>query len=115
EVLVPEDFDVLIGVVPAPPVPVTLLDPCAVCVGDAIAFVAERFRLLVELLARINQHHAAAMAGGLVVTQKPDVSEDARVVEELVRQHDDGIEPVVLPDPAANLPLTRAAVPIAQR
>ena len=52
------------------------------------------------------------MAGGLVVPQQPDVGEDAGVVEELVGQHDDGVEPVVLQNPAADFALAGAAVAI---
>ncbi len=48
----------------------------------------------------------------LVVPQQPDVGEDAGVVEELVGQHDNSVEPVVLQDPAADLALARAAVAV---
>ncbi len=69
EILVLEDFDVFVGVAFGPAFLVTLFDSGAVRVGDAIAFIAERFRLFLKLLAGINQHHAPAMAGGFVVPQ----------------------------------------------
>ena len=83
-------------------------------IGDAVALVAEGFRLFLELLAGVDEHHAAAMAGGLVVSQQPDVGEDAGVVEKLVGQHDDGVEPVVLQNPAADFALARAAVAVGE-
>ena len=84
-------------------------------VGDAVALVAEGLRLFLELLAGVDEHHAALMAGGLFVPQQPDVGEDAGVVEKLVGQHDDGVEPVVLQNPAADFALARAAVAIGER
>jgi hypothetical protein len=41
--------------------------------------------------------------------------EDAGVVEELVGQHDDRVEPVVFQDPAADLALARPAVTVSNR
>ena len=84
-------------------------------VRHAVAFVAEGFRLLLELLAGVDEHHPPSMAGGLVVSQQPDVGEDAGVVEQLVGQHDDGVEPVVLQNPAADFALARAAVAVGKR
>ena len=54
EVFAREDFDLLVGVALGPAFVVALLDPGAVGVGDAVAFVAERFRLLLELLAGLS-------------------------------------------------------------
>ena len=112
EVFAREDFHLLVGIALGPAFDVALLDPGAVGIGDAVAFVAEGFRLLLKLLAGINKHDAACMAGGLVIPQQPDVGEDASIIEQLVGQHDDGIQPVVLQDPAADLALARAAVAI---
>ena len=114
EVFAREDFDVLVGVALGPAFGVALLDPGAVRIGDAVAFVAEGFWLLFKLLAGINEHDAACMAGGLVIPQQPDVGKDAGVIEKLVGQHDDGIQPVVLQDPAADLALAGAAVAIGE-
>ena len=81
-------------------------------IGHAVAFVAEGFRLFLELLPGINEHHSAAVAGGLLVSKQPDVGEDAGVVEKLVGQHDDGVEPVVLQNPAADFALTEPQSPL---
>jgi hypothetical protein len=48
--------------------------------------------------------------GGLPVAQDPDVGGDAGVVEELLGEGDEGLEPVVLQDPAADLALAAAGV-----
>ena len=98
-----------------PALAVTLLDPLPVGIRHAVALVAERFWLFLELLAGVDEHHPPAVAGGLLVPQQPDVGEDARVVEELVGQHDDRVEPVVLQDPAADFALARAAVAVGKR
>ncbi len=47
-------------------------------------------------------------SGALAVGEDPEVGGDAGVVEELVGQRDDGLEPVVLDDPPADLGLARA-------
>ncbi|OPY18726.1 MAG: hypothetical protein A4E74_00376 [Syntrophus sp. PtaB.Bin075] len=47
---------------------------------------------------------------GLPVREHPDVGGDARVVEHVERQCDDGLEPVVLDDPAADVALSLAGV-----
>ena len=51
----------------------------------------------------------------LAVGEHPDVGGDAGVVEELVRQRDDCLEPVVLYDPAADVALASAGVAGQQR
>jgi hypothetical protein len=52
---------------------------------------------------------------GLAVGQHPDVGGDAGVVEEVERQRDDGFEPVVLDEPAADVALALAGVAGEQR
>jgi hypothetical protein len=47
---------------------------------------------------------------GLAVGEHPDVGGDAGVVEHVQRQGDDGLEPVVLDDPAADVALALAGV-----
>jgi hypothetical protein len=51
-----------------------------------------------------------ALAGGLAVGEHPDVGGDAGVVEHVQRQGDDGFQPVVLDDPAADVALALAGV-----
>ncbi len=48
--------------------------------------------------------------GGLAVGQHPDVGSDAGVVEEVERQGDDGLQPVVLDQPTADVALALAGV-----
>ena len=49
---------------------------------------------------------------GLAVGQHPDIGGDAGVVEHVQRQGDDGFEPVVLDDPAADIALALPASPV---
>ncbi len=79
------------------------LDPSTVRCSNAISLVPKRSRLLLELLAGVYQHHLAAVICRLVIAKQPDIGKYASVVEKLVRQHDDGVEPVVFKDPAADL------------
>jgi hypothetical protein len=91
--------------------------------------VEERFRdpapvvlvqfavLLAQVLAQrlrprrgIDQLHLAPAVFRFVVREHPDVSGDAGVVEHIQRQRDDGLKPVVLDDPAANVRFTLAGV-----
>src|SRR5690606_30420703 len=60
---------------------------------------------------RIDELHLAAARFVFAVRQDPDIGGDAGVVEELLRQRDDRLEPVVLQDPAANLTLAAAGIP----
>ena len=109
------ELDVVILEALPPAVPIAGFDPLAVGVGDAVALVAECLGLLVELLARVDQHHPPTVTLRLLVAQQPDVGVDAGVVEELVGQHHDGVEPVVLEYPAADLALALPAVAVGQR
>ena len=115
EVLAPEDLHLFISVAFGPTAAVASFDPLAVSVRHAVAFVGESLGLLLELLPSVDEHHPPAMVLRLVVSQQPDVGEDAGVVEKLVGQHDDGVEPVVLQNPAPDLALARAAVAIRER
>jgi hypothetical protein len=105
EVLLAEKLHMLIFKTGFPALVVALPDPLPVRVRHPVALITERLRLLLELLAGVDEHHAPAMVGGLLVSQQPDVGKDAGVVEKLVGQHDDGVEPVVLQNPAADFAL----------
>ncbi len=61
--------------------------------------LAQRF----EPLRGVDQLNVALAVLGLAIGQYPDVGRDAGVVEHIERQRDDGFEPVVLDDPAANV------------
>ena len=58
----------------------------------------------------VDQLDLALAVGGFLVGDQPDVGVDAGVVEELIGQGDDGVEPVVLDDPAADVALAATGV-----
>jgi hypothetical protein len=62
------------------------------------------------LTGDIQEPHLARGLGGLAVAQNPEVGLDAGVVEELLGQADDGVEPVVLQNPAADFALAAAGL-----
>ena len=76
--------------------------------------LSPRLRLLSSLppgrpdVARIEELDLALAPLLLAVGDDPDVGADAGVVEHLLRQGDDGLEPVVLDDPLADVALARA-------
>ena len=84
-------------------------------VADLVALVAEALPHLDVELARVDELHLAAARLFLAVGQHPDVGGDAGVVEELVGQRDDGLQPVVLDDPLADVALAAARVAGEQR
>src|ERR1700677_925096 len=97
-----------------PSVAATPFNPPPMRIGHAIALAAEGFRLFLKLLARVDEHNVPLVADRLVISQQPDVGEDTGVVEKLVREHDDGVEPVVLQNPAADLAFARSAIAIGE-
>jgi len=72
-----------------------------------LALLAEALAHLLPQLAGVDELHQAAPFSGLAVGHHPEVDGDAGVVEELVRQRDDRVQPAVLDDPAADLRLAR--------
>ena len=68
------------------------------------------FFILHEELAGVDELDLALALRLLAVGEHPDVGGDAGVVEELVGQGDDGLQPVVLDDPAADVALAAAGV-----
>ena len=58
----------------------------------------------------VDELHLALAVLGLAVGEHPDVGGDAGVVEHVQRQGDDGLQPVVLDDPAADVALALAGV-----
>ncbi|GGZ44642.1 hypothetical protein GCM10010365_76230 [Streptomyces poonensis] len=57
----------------------------------------------------LDQGHPALMRWLLSVAQDPEVRADAGGIEELVRQSDDALEPVILNDPSPDVTLARAS------
>ena len=86
--------------------------------ADALDVLGRKFAVLLaevlaqrlEPLGRVDELHLALAVRGLPVGQHPDVGGDAGVVEEVERQRDDGFEPVVLDEPAADVALALARV-----
>ena len=77
---------------------------------ELAVLLAEVLAQRLEPLAGVDELHLALAVRGLPVRQHPDVGGDAGVVEEVERQGDDGFEPVVLDQPAADVALALAGV-----
>ena len=78
--------------------------------GEFAVLLAEVFAERLEPLRGVNELHLALAVLGLAVGEHPDVGGDAGVVEEVQRQGDDGFEPVVFDEPAADVALALAGV-----
>ena len=76
--------------------------------GDFVALVVEALLHLPEEAACVDELHLAATLRRFAVRHEPDVGEDAGVVEELIGQRHDGVQPVVFDDPAANVGPSRS-------
>ena len=81
-----------------------------VSLPQLVPLVSERLAHLLKELDAVDELHLALACFGLAVGDDPEVGRDPGVVEELVGQSDDGLEPVVLDDPLADLALARARV-----
>ena len=82
----------------------------AICSAQiSLRLSPRRLAHLDPVLAGVDQLDLAPALGRLAVGHDPEVGGDPGVVEELVGQGDDGFEPVVLDDPAADLGLARAS------
>jgi hypothetical protein len=68
-----------------------------------------------EPLGRVHQLHPPPALRRLPVGQHPDVRGDARVVEQVERQRHDGLNPVVLDQPAADVALALPGIAREQR
>ena len=71
-------------------------------VADAVAFVAETLLHLHPEVAGVNELNLSLALPLLSVREHPDIGGNSGVVEELVRQRDNRLQPVVLNDPAAD-------------
>ncbi len=82
-------------------------------VADALDVLGRKFAVLfahvfpqrAEPLGGIDELDFALAVLWLAIGEHPDVGGDAGVVEEIERQGDDGLQPVVLDDPAADVAL----------
>lgn len=87
---------------------VELHDALDVGLAQFLALGAERLPHLLVELGGIDELDLALALRLLVVGDDPNVGRDAGVVEHVGGQGDDGFQPVVLDDPAADLRLARA-------
>ena len=94
-------------------VPVVAVDAGQVIdllVGDLVTLVVEALLHLPEEARAVDELYPAAPLRRLAVRHEPDIGKDAGVVEKLVGQRHDGVEPVVLDDPAADVGRPRTGV-----
>ena len=77
---------------------------------DFVALVAEALAHLAVEIDRIDELHFAFALALLAVGHDPDIGADAGVVEELIGEGDDGFQPIVLNDPAADFAFAGAGI-----
>ncbi len=80
------------------------------CGSNAAALVAKGLFHLHPEATGIDKLYLAFALRGLAVADYPDIGGDAGVVEELLRQGDNGLQPVIFDDPAANLALATTSI-----
>ena len=85
-------------------------DALDVVSAQLAVLVAEVFAQRLEPVAGVDQLDVALALGRLAVAEQPDVGGDAGVVEDVERQGDDRLQPVVFDDPAADVALALAGV-----
>ena len=88
----------------------SVADAVDVLVGQLAVLLAQVLAQRLEPLRGVDELHLALAVRGLAVGEHPDVGGDAGVVKHVERQGDDGFEPVVLDDPAADVALALAGV-----
>ena len=80
----------------------------AICSGlISFPLVAQAFPHLAEEVHGVDELNLSLASAAFSVGDDPDVRADARVIEELIGQGDNGFEPVVLDDPTPDLALAR--------
>src|SRR5690606_4843480 len=77
---------------------------------DLVPLVSERPPHLAEEVDRVDELDLPPALRALAVGHDPDVGRDPGVVEELVGERDDRLEPVVLEDPAPDLALAAPGI-----
>ena len=81
-----------------------------VLVGQFAILLAQVFAQRLESLRGVDELHLAFSMRRLAIAEHPDISGDAGVVEHIERQGNDGLQPVALDDPAADVALALAGV-----
>ena len=79
-------------------------------VAQLVALVAQALGHLDEEAPRVDELDLALAPRFLAVGHHPEIGRDAGIVEQLVGQGDDGLQPVVLDDPAPDVALAAAGV-----
>src|SRR5260370_5292850 len=77
---------------------------------NLVALGTERVRHPFREVHRVYQLHLALADWRFVVGKQPDVGSEAGVVEKLVGQVDNRLQPVILEDPSANVALPRTSI-----
>ena len=80
-------------------------------IGEGAVFRSEVFAELFVELGGIDELDLALAVLGLLVGEHPDVGGDAGVVEDVVRELDDGFQQVVLDEVLADVTGTAAGIP----
>ena len=73
--------------------------------GEFAVLLAHVFAQGPEPLGGVDELHFAAPRLGLAIGKHPDVGGDAGVVEQVERQCDNGLQPIALDHPAADVAL----------
>jgi hypothetical protein len=66
-------------------------------------------------LRGVDELHLAAPVRGLAIREHPDVGGDAGVVKKIQRKSDDGFDPVILDEPAADVALALTGIACEER
>ena len=90
-------------------------DSLDVSIREFTILLAEIAAQRLEPATCIDQLHFVTTRFGFLVGQHPDIGGDAGVVENVERQGDDGLQPVVLQHPTADVTLALACIAGEQR
>jgi len=83
--------------------------------GELTALLAQVLAQRLEPLRGIDQLHLSLAVRRLAVGEHPYIGGNTGVVEEVERQSDDGLQPVILDEPAADVALALAGIAGEQR
>lgn len=83
---------------------------CSVFRADHISFIAQSFTHLLIETGTVDQTHLALSANLFTIGENPNVCGNSGVIEQLVRQANNGLQQIVFDDPAADLAFTTASI-----
>ena len=90
-------------------------DALDVFLGQLAVLLTQVLAERLEPLGRVDKLHLPTPMGRLAVGDNPDVGRNTGVVEHIERQRDDGLQPVVLDNPATNVALALASIACKKR